>query len=338
MTGAGAPGAPGIIECLKQASWINLTIADADPDATGKYLHTEFEQVPKGSESFFPDEVLKLCKHKNIHLILPLVSKELLPLAKCKANFENEGIKILVSSIDAIQIANNKSSCYRFLKSKGLAVPHFQVVQTTDEFINAASELGYPDKPFCFKPSVSNGSRGFRIVDDTIDENKHLFGQKPYNTHIRYNDALRILSSKPFPELLISDYLPGAEYSVDCLAENGKAKLIVPRLRKKMINGISVQGSFIKDEKIIVYCTNIIEAIGLHGNIGIQLKNDHNDQPLLLEINPRVQGTIVAALGAGVNLPLLAVKQELGIAIEQEEMVVRWGTKFWRYWKEVYAG
>jgi hypothetical protein len=35
-----------------------------------------------------------------------------------------------------------------------------------------------------------------------------LFNQKPYNLQITYAHALKILSSKSFPELLISEYLP----------------------------------------------------------------------------------------------------------------------------------
>jgi carbamoyl-phosphate synthase large subunit len=56
----------------------------------------------------------------------------------------------------------------------------------------------------------------------------------------------------------------------------------------------------------------------------------------LVEVNPRVQGTIVAALGAGVNLPLLAIKQEMGLDIEPIELNVKWGTRFSRYWTEVF--
>ncbi|HEY0732605.1 MAG TPA: ATP-grasp domain-containing protein, partial [Chitinophagaceae bacterium] len=123
---------------------------------------------------------------------------------------------------------------------------------------------------------------------------------------------------------------------VDCLAENGKAKLVVPRLRKKMINGISVQGVIIEDKAVIEYCKKIIEIIGLHGNIGIQVKKNINGDPILLEINPRVQGTIVAVKGAGVNLPVLAIKQQLGIPIELQDLEVNWGKQFSRYWVEVY--
>src|SRR5439155_4807309 len=110
----------------------------------------------------------------------------------------------------------------------------------------------------------------------------------------------------------------------------------LPRLRKKMINGISVEGEFIKEESIINYCTQIIKQVQLHGNIGIQVKRSETGQFLILEINPRVQGTISAALGAGINLPVLGIKQELGLPITTHELQVKWGTRFSRHWSEVF--
>lgn len=336
MTGAGAPGAAGIIFCLQSDPSIQLTVADADENAVGRYLAKDFVQIPKATDANFVEAILNICLEKHIQVILPLVTKELFAFSQNKKLFEERGIRILVSSEEAINISNNKSQCYQFLKQNGIDVPKFLVVNTVDEFIHAALNLGYPQKTFSFKPSVSNGSRGVRIVSDALDESEQLFNFKPYNLHITYNHALKILSSKKFPELLLSEFLPGDEYSVDCLANHGVAELIVPRLRKKMINGISVQGEFVKDEAIIFYCKQIIETVKLHGNIGIQVKYAENNQPLLLEINPRVQGTIVAGMGAGVNLPLLAVKQELGLPVSEEELQIKWGTKFSRYWTEVY--
>lgn len=336
MTGAGAPGAAGIIKCLLQDPTIRLIVADADENAIGKHLHSPFLQLPKASESNFIAELLALGEREKIDLIMPLVTKELLPLSQNKERFEAAGIKVLVSPAKAIELSNDKAACYHFLESKGLAVPKAFLVKTIEEFIHAAFELGHPQNAFCFKPCVANGSRGFRIVSDSINEAEQLFQFKPYNTNITYTHALKILSSQPFPPLVVTECLPGDEYSVDCIAKASKAVLVVPRKREKMINGISVQGRFVNDENIVRYCTEIIEQIGLHGNIGIQLKQSKNGDPLLLEINPRVQGTIVAALGAGVNLPLLAVKQELGITIQPEETNVKWGTAFARYWTEVF--
>ena len=336
MTGGGAPGAAGILHCLKQNPGFNITVADANPNAIGKYLNEDFETIPFANDPNFIDAILSSCRRKNIHALLPLVTKELIPLAQRSNEFEMTGAKLMISPASSLEIASNKSNLYDFLQWRGIAVPEFKVAETIDQFKKAVQELGFPSKQVCFKPSVSNGSRGFRIITNQINELDLLFNYKPNSTYISFNEAKRILSAGTFPELLISEYLPGEEYSVDCLANNGDSILILPRLRKKMINGISVEGEFIKEENIIAYCKQIIKELKLHGNIGIQVKKSEAGQFLILEINPRVQGTISAALGAGINLPSLAIKQALNLPITTEELSVKWGTKFSRYWNEVF--
>ena len=336
ITGAGAPGAAGILKCLRMEPSFHVTAADANSQASGKYLAERFETIPAGTDPAFAATVLSLCQEKNIHVILPLVTRELLPLAVHTYEFSAAGIKIPVSPAASLEIANNKSRLYEFLQWRGIAVPEFRVVENADQFREAARELGYPGKTICFKPSVSNGSRGFRIISDQVDELDLLFNFKPGSTYIHFREADRILSSGAFPELLISEYLPGEEYSVDCLARRGEAILVAPRIRRRMINGISVEGEFIKEGSIIEYCTQIIKELQLHGNIGIQVKRSATGQFLVLEINPRVQGSIAAGLGAGINLPVLALKQELGLPISPAELQVKWGTKFSRFWEEVF--
>lgn len=336
MTGGGAPGAAGILKCLHKEPSFHITVADANANAVGKYLNQDFATIPLATDPKFADAVLSLCRQKNIHVLMPLVTKELIPLSQRQNEFELAGVKLLVSSATSLEIANNKSRLYEFLQWRGIAVPAFRIVETVEQFNTAIAELGYPGKPVCFKPSVSNGSRGFRIISDEINEADLLFNYKPNSTYIKLADAQRILSSAAFPELLVSEYLPGDEYSVDCLANHGEAILVAPRLRKRMINGISVEGEFVKEENIIAYCSQIIKELQLHGNIGIQVKGAASGEFLILEINPRVQGTISAGLGAGINLPVLAIKQELGFPVSPEESTIKWGTKFSRYWEEVF--
>jgi carbamoyl-phosphate synthase large subunit len=336
MTGGGAPGAAGILHCLKQDPAVHITVADANPGAVGRYLNNDFETIPLANDPAFIDSVLAICRKKNIHVVLPLVTKELIPLSKHTMEFELAGAKLLISPTASLEVANNKSSLYEFLQWRTIPVPAFRIVETIDQFKEAVEELGYPQLPVCFKPSVANGSRGFRILSGQINELDLLFNHKPTSTYIGFQEAVRILSSGPFPQLLVSEYLPGEEYSVDCLVDHGKPMLVVPRCRKRMINGISVEGEFIKEENIIVYCSRIIQELQLHGNIGIQVKRSAGGNFLILEINPRVQGTISAALGAGVNLPLLAIQQELGLPVAASELQVKWGTKFSRYWNETF--
>lgn len=122
-------------------------------------------------------------------------------------------------------------------------------------------ELGYPEKQVCFKPSVSNGNGVSEIVSSQFNALDLLFNQKPTSTYIALSDAVQTLSSGAIPELLVSEYLPGEEYSVDCLANHGEPVVIIPRLRSKMINGISIEGEFVKEDAIIHYCGQIIKEL-----------------------------------------------------------------------------
>jgi len=336
MTGAGAPGAAGILKCLFQNPAIRVTAADANPDAVGRWLTDDFVTIPFAHKENFIDTLLSVCREKDIHVLLPLVTRELIPLAEHIKEFEASGTKLLISPAESLEIANNKGRLYQFLEWRAIEVPAYRVVETIEQFEQGVKELGYPTKEICFKPSVSNGSRGFRILSNKTDKLDLLLNHKPDAAILTFEEALAILSTGKFPELLVSEYLPGEEYSVDCLANHGETVVALPRVRRKMINGISVEGAFLKEDSIIDYCTRVIKELKLHGNIGLQLKRSATGKFLLLEINPRVQGTISAALGAGVNLPLIAIKQELGLTIIPDELQIKWGTKFSRYWNEVF--
>jgi carbamoyl-phosphate synthase large subunit len=75
----------------------------------------------------------------------------------------------------------------------------------------------------------------------------------------------------------------------------------------------------------------ICDKIGLRYNINIQFKEDINKVPKIIEINPRVSGTIVACIKAGINLPHLAIKKFLGKSISNKELEYKTGTLY-RYW------
>ena len=269
-------------------------------------------------------------------IIVPLVTRELPLLSQQLPAFEALGTKIPISSPASLEIANDKGKLYQFLQWRGLALPEFRIVETVEQFCTAVEELGFPGKPVCFKPTQSNGSRGFRVMDPGVSEQDLLFRHKPNATFMAYSDAKRILGAAPFPQLLVSEFLPGDEYSVDCIAHRGEMRLCLPRLRMKMVNGISVEGRFVKDEAIISDSEKIIRELQLHGNIGLQFRRNREGVAQLLEINPRVQGSIATALGAGVNLPALAVEQELELPVAWDELVVNWNTHFIRYWSDVF--
>jgi len=335
VTGAGAPGGPGIIQALRSHPNLKLLAADTDPLAAGRFLGEPFVQIPPANDPAFIDALLNLCIQHRIQVLFPLVTKELIPLANAKEKFSAQGTQVIVSDAQNLAIANNKARLLQHLQKAGIPVPGFQIVRSVEELKNACQQLGYPQKAVVIKPAFANGSRGVRILDAQKNRFDLLFHEKPSGLYSRLEEILPILEGNELPELVVMEFLPGDEYTVDTLVQNGDIQLILPRKRIKMISGISVKGVFEKNEAIIEYSRQILSSLELNGPIGIQVKADPNRTFKILEINPRIQGTSVAAIGVGVNLPVLAVKQAMGFPFP-ENIAIKWGTGFVRYYQELF--
>ncbi|MBP1996212.1 ATP-grasp domain-containing protein [Paenibacillus eucommiae] len=339
LTGTGSPAAPGVIQSLKNSEDYKYHIIGVDCNSFSAGFHmTDRHYVgPKASEEQFIPFIEQICRTEKINVLFSLVTDELIKLSEHRDVLSQCGTYMNLSSVPVLQMVINKGILYNELQKMGIAVPSFQVTSSAKQFKKALKAMGYPEQPVCFKPTISDGSRGFHILDDHIDRFELMFRHKPTSVYLSHSDLLRVIQGrKEFPELLVMEYLPHEEYSVDVLAENGKVMIAVPRLREATVGGISTKSLIRKDQDIIDYAAEVVERLGLHGNIGIQVRRDRSRQPKIVEVNPRMQGTIVHCTAAGINLPDLAVKQALGVLPTHLESKVKWGTRMIRHWKEVF--
>ncbi len=337
VTAAGAPGAPGIIKSLRLNGERRIRVigTDMNNEAVGLFMADKGYVVPPGGSDEFIPRMLEVAEKEEIDVILPLATYELMSFSKNKDKFEDIGVKIPVSNPRSLEIANNKGLLFDCLRKHNIPVPKSVRVNTFRAFEKAVYALGYPDIPVCFKPQVGKGSRGFRVLDKNVDKLDRLLNYKPDNTVTTFDDIIPVLeAADPFPELVVMEYLPGKEYSVDLLVKNGEPLITIPRPRDVIKLGISFIGRVEKKTEVANMADKIVQAIGLDYNINLQLKYSNEDIPKIIEINPRVSGTIVLCTGAGVNLPYLGVKMVLGEKISDLEPM--WGTKMIRYWDEVF--
>ncbi|MGB8490974.1 MAG: ATP-grasp domain-containing protein [Bacteroidales bacterium] len=338
ITGAGAPGAPGIIKSLRKVRERTIKVFGGDANlgtSVGAGLLDKAFQIPIAESPEYIDKVLDICKNEKIDVVIPLVTRELMVFARNKKLFAQNGIYVSVSDPEAILIANNKYLLMKFCRENEIPVPEFHLARSLDEFREAAVRLGYPKNKICFKPPVSNGLRGFRIIDEEHDRLYSLLYEKPNNIYIGLDEFISICDSgKSFPDLIVMEYLPGDEYSVDVLADDGKFFSAIPRSRDHIKMGISFVGTVIDDKEIAEYSRRIVEGLKLNGNIGLQFKRDLNGIPKIIESNPRVQGTIVLCTAAGENMVYEAVK--IGIGEKPDKPEINWGVKMIRYWDELF--
>ena len=334
VTGAGAPGIRGTLRALKPLSeeFKLKTIAiDANPRSIGKQWVDSFYSVPKADDPNYFDCLEKVIKTEQVDLIIPQTTLEIAFLSKKKALLESHGTQVMVSSPEAIEIANNKGSLLEVFKSLNLPYPEYAICSTRADFLHAIKSLGYPDYPVAIKPTVSNGMRGFRVLTEKHWNLERFLSEKPSGTEINLNDLLKILDSGThWPELLVTEYLPGHEYSVDVFMGQ-KCQFAIPRLRENIRSGISFSNRLEHHQDMEEWSLQVAEHIGLRYAVGFQYKLDRFGTPKVLESNPRIQGTMVASMYSGANIIAMAVKELLGFPPEQPKINLQ-NIHFQRFW------
>lgn len=336
MTGSGAPGGPGIWKALTREPTISLHVADMNPLAAGSLLSEKSHVIPEADSPGFIEAIETLCLAERVDVVFPLVTKELLKLSQNKLRFEALGIRILASSYGAMSILNDKGALLQHLASKDIPHPKFLLANNAVDLEAAVRSLGYPSKPVVIKPSCGNGSRGIRILDPSIDQYDLLFNHKPNSLYASLDFILGSIKDKAIPEMVISEYLPGPELTIDTVIASGEIVELMIRTRDTMRSGISTSGRFIDDTDVESYVRKIVSSFDrgeLEGPVGFQVKQSQDKQYLLLESNPRIQGTSVAAIGCGVNLPVLSVLSALDLPMHY---VKRSNIGFSRYYDEVH--
>ena len=335
VTGAGAPGIRGTVYSLAhnpEGRKVAIVGVDMKGDVVGRFLCDRFHQVsPGGSDRFIPD-LLDVCDKEGVDVVLPQVTRELASLAEHRADFRKAGVAVAVSSAEAIARANDKCRLLDVAREIGVGFPEYHRARTWAELEDAAGKLGFP---FVVKPAVASGMRGFREVHERIDRKRSFFDEKPDSTRVTLAELHGVIGDE-FPELLVTEHLPGGEYSVDVLSTSSRTLAVVPRRRDLIRTGITFNGTVERRADIIADCERLTGAIGLEYAHGFQFKEDAAGRPKLLESNPRVQGTMVMATIAGANVIYGAVKLALGEAVPP--MDVCWGTKLYRYWGGVGIG
>lgn len=319
---------PGFFRCLKENHERNIRIIGCDLSSdilTNSLFVDKYYQVPRYTDSNYIDILLDICLKEKVDVFFPHISMELPYILKRKHEFEDIGVKVAISDNDRLIVANCKYNLYEFMKTKGLAVPRYFLVNSAETLRQRIGELGFPERPVCVKMTENSGSRGVRIVRSNFSKSEIFIHDKPSSINVSLDEMCNILEDcKQMPTIIAMEYLPGVEYTVDLLADHGKTLYIAGR--RNTTSSMSIAQTSIVEKKETAYklCEEIVRELNLDGNIGFDFMLDENDIPWLTDLNPRVTATIVLYAGAGLNLPYLRIKQLLGE--ELPHINVKYGT------------
>ncbi len=336
ITAAGNVYMPGTIACLRKNGERKVRIIGVDMNADDTILQMcdVTYQVPKANDPEYIDALLNICSKEKVDVLLPIMSAELEKLAEHKKRFEEMGTMVSVSDVDSLAIANDKLKLLDFISEKGLPCADYSCVNSIEEFNNVAEKLGYPEKKICVKAIKGSGSRGFRIIDESVSQLGLFLNDKPTSERISLKDMNKTLcEAEVFPKLLLMEYLPGNEYSVDLLADKGKVLYSCCRKSLRMENSIMLEAEIVDNPEALSLCNDITALLGLDGNIGFDIKERYDGVPMIMECNPRITAGVPFFERAGVNLPYLCIKKLLGEELPSVEP--EYGKIVRRRWTEM---
>ncbi len=245
------------------------------------------------------------CKENSVDVFVP--RRGLVEIISLSEEFERAGVKLFADCRPDIAVQlDDKIQTYEMLKNICPEfIPPVYETKSLEEF-KAAYEKLKPDwDRVCYKLTIDEGARSFRIIDPKIDGINGLYNKPGFK--VTYNTAVAVLSEYDFSiPMLVMPYLSGKEYSCDCLATK-QGNLIIPRYKT------GKRYSIVQFEpEIMSACEKIMDRLQLKMPMNIQFKCE-GDRPYLLEINPRMSGGLqLSCKATGINLPAIALKQLLG--------------------------
>ncbi|WP_434288492.1 carbamoyl-phosphate synthase large subunit [Celeribacter sp. SCSIO 80788] len=214
---------------------------------------------------------------------------------------EAEGIPILGTTPDAIDLAEDRERFQDLVNRLDLKQPHNGIAHSDDEAIEIAADIGFP---LVIRPSYVLGGRAMEIVRD-------MEGLKRY-----IRDAVVVSGDSP---VLLDSYLSGAtEIDVDALCDGEKVHVagIMQHIEEAGVHSgdsaCSLPPYSLKPE-IIEELKRQTEALALALNV-VGLMNVQyavkDDVIYLIEVNPRASRT-VPFVAKAVNSPIASIAARL---------------------------
>ncbi|MGM0635655.1 MAG: carbamoyl-phosphate synthase large subunit [Bacteroidota bacterium] len=245
-------------------------------------VSTDFDTADKlYFEPVFWEHIYDIIRHENPEgVIVQLGGQTALKLAEKLSRY---GIKILGTSYESLDLAEDRGSFSKLLKENDIPYPDFGVAETAEEALNLADEL---DFPILVRPSYVLGGQGMKIVINKKDLEAHVV------------DLLRKI---PNNKLLLDHYLDGAieaEADAICDGENVYILGIMEHIEPCGVHSGDSNATLppfnlgdLVIQQIKDHTKKIALALNTVGLINIQFAVK-DDQVYIIEANPRASRTV----------------------------------------------
>ena len=219
------------------------------------------------------------------------------------------GVRILGSSSDSIDLAEDREQFEALLRGLGIPKPAGRAVTNPEDAVIVANEIGYP----CLvRPSYVLGGRAMEIV----------YTEDELRTYMRY-----AVDVSPKAPILVDRYIMGKEAELDCISDGERCLLpgVMEHIERAGVHSGDSMAVYPPQtlkpqtiEKMADYATRLARAMKVVGLMNIQFVVE-DDEPYIIEVNPRSSRTIpYLSKITGVPMVKAATRCILGQSLESQ--------------------
>jgi len=253
--------------------------------AKWRYVYPSVSRKP----AEFLKWLIKIIKRDKFEVLLTPEEETELLVAKNR-KIINQFVKTPITDYQKIAFVRDKFRLLSHAHKIGISYPTTQSVASLRDIKN----LIHPKYPLVLKPVIGTGGRGIRYAHNLKQLGVFL------------EEAL-----KRHGKILVQDYIPGNEYYGVSVIFNENNEMRSAFVHKKIrqypiTGGVSTYAVSAHNPELIALSEKIMKSIGWYGVANIEFKIDSRDgKPKLMEINPRLWGSMHLAIKSGINFPYL---------------------------------
>ncbi|MDC0177716.1 carbamoyl-phosphate synthase large subunit [Polaribacter sp.] len=246
-------------------------------------VSTDFDTADKlYFEPVFWEHIYDIIRHEKPEgVIVQLGGQTALKLAEKLTNY---GIKIIGTSFEALDLAEDRGSFSTLLKNNNIPYPEFGIAETADEALVLADQL---DFPILVRPSYVLGGQGMKIVinkEELVAHVVDLLGRMPNNKLLldHYLDGAIEAEADAICDADGNVYIIGImEHIEPCGIHSGDSNATLPAFNL---------GEFVM-QQIKDHTYTIARELKTVGLINVQFAVKH-DIVYIIEANPRASRTV----------------------------------------------
>jgi len=277
---------------------LEVTGAEETLFATGffsKYCRNKLVYPsPNEHPNEFVEHMLDVVRNDQYEVIFPVTDSTVIPIAKHKQEFSKYTL-VPLPDYEVLMKAADKAETIKIAQRNGIACPKTYQIDSSEKTEAIEDRLEFP---VIIKPRISSGSRGLTLCRSAEE------------LASKYPEVVAAYGS-----CLIQEYIPpgGEELGVYALLNFDselRAVTVQRRLRSYPVSGgPSTLRETVNRTGLIEIALLLLKAIQWSGVAMVEFKIDpRDDQPKLMEVNPRWWGSLQLSILSGVDFPYLLYK------------------------------